>query len=194
MTHICVGKLNIIGSDNGLSPGRRQATIWTNARILSIRPFATNFSELLIGIQTVSFTKMYLKISSAKWRPYCLGLNVLSPFQEAMTTKLLVPLWQPNAKAWVIMTHHIENLEDSIYLIATATKHMLAFNPEQLSYTLTKWNIGKQLIVNGRVALSDVMWNATLHTNAHNSKQNKTHCFGLAVGAYQSWEQLEMCL
>ena len=55
------------------------------------------------------------------------------------------------------MTHHIENLEDSIYLIATATKHMLAFNPEQLSYTLTKWNIGKQLIVNGRVALSDVM-------------------------------------
>ena len=72
------------------------------------------------------------------------------------------------------MTHHIENLEDSIYLIATATKHMLAFNPEQLSYTLTKWNIGKQLIVNERVALSDVVWNATLHTNAHNSTQNKT--------------------
>ena len=76
--HICVGKLNIIGSDNGLSPGRRQAIIWTNARILSIRPLATNFNELLIGIQTFSFTKMYLKMSSAKWRPYCLGLNVLS--------------------------------------------------------------------------------------------------------------------
>ena len=29
MTHICVGKLTIIGSDNGLSPGRRQAIIWT---------------------------------------------------------------------------------------------------------------------------------------------------------------------
>ena len=29
-THICVGKLTIIGSDNGLSPGRRQAIIWTN--------------------------------------------------------------------------------------------------------------------------------------------------------------------
>ena len=77
VTHICVGKLNIIGSDNGLSPGRRQAIIWTNVRILSIRPLATNFNELLIGIQTFSFTKMYLKMSSAKWRPYCLGLNVL---------------------------------------------------------------------------------------------------------------------
>ena len=37
MTHICVGKLTIIGSDNGLSPGRRQAIIWTNDGILLIR-------------------------------------------------------------------------------------------------------------------------------------------------------------
>ena len=38
MTQICVGKLSIIGSDNGLSPGRRQAIIWTNAGILLIGP------------------------------------------------------------------------------------------------------------------------------------------------------------
>ena len=31
VTHICVGKLIIIGLDNGLSPDRRQAIIWTNA-------------------------------------------------------------------------------------------------------------------------------------------------------------------
>ena len=31
LTHICVGNLTIIGSDNGLSPGRRQAIIWINA-------------------------------------------------------------------------------------------------------------------------------------------------------------------
>ena len=30
VTHICVGNLTIIGSDNGLSPGRRQAD-WTNS-------------------------------------------------------------------------------------------------------------------------------------------------------------------
>ena len=77
VTHIYVGKLNIIGSDNGLSPGQRQAIIWTNDRILSIRPLATNFNETLIGIQTSSFKKMYLKMSSAKWCPFCLGLNVL---------------------------------------------------------------------------------------------------------------------
>ena len=46
-THICVGKLTIIGSDNGLSPGRRQPVIWTNAGILLIRTLGTNFSEIL---------------------------------------------------------------------------------------------------------------------------------------------------
>ena len=51
MTHICVGKLTIIGSDNGLSPGRCQAIIWTNAGILLNEPLGTNFSEILIGIQ-----------------------------------------------------------------------------------------------------------------------------------------------
>ena len=49
-THICVTKLTIIGSDNGLSPGRRQAIIWTNAGILLIEPLGTNFSEILIEI------------------------------------------------------------------------------------------------------------------------------------------------
>ena len=78
MTHICVGNLTIIGSDNGLSPGRRQAIIWTNAGILLIGPLGTNFSEILIGIQTFSFKKMHLKMASAKWRPSCLVLNVLS--------------------------------------------------------------------------------------------------------------------
>ena len=78
MTHICVGKLTIIGSDNGLSPGRRQAIIWTNAGILLIEPLGTNFSEILIGIQIFSFTKMPLKMSSAKWRLFGLGLNDLT--------------------------------------------------------------------------------------------------------------------
>ena len=76
-THICVGNLTIIGSNNGLSPGRRQAIIWTNDGILLIRPLGTKFSEISIEILTFSFKKMRLKLSSAKWRPFCLGLNVL---------------------------------------------------------------------------------------------------------------------
>ena len=76
MTHICVSKSTIIGSDNGLSSGRRQAIIWTNAGIMLIRPLGTNFNEMLIEILMFSLVKMRLKVSSAKWRPFCLGLNV----------------------------------------------------------------------------------------------------------------------
>ena len=76
MTHICIGKLTINGSNNGLSPGRREAIISTNAGILLFGPLGTIFSEILIGIQNFSF-KMHLKMSSAKWLPFCLGLNVL---------------------------------------------------------------------------------------------------------------------
>ena len=77
VTYICVSKLTIIGSDNGLSPGRRQAIIWINAGILSIGPLGTYFSEIYIEILTFSFKEMRLKVSSAKWQPFCLGLNVL---------------------------------------------------------------------------------------------------------------------
>ena len=75
MTLICVGKLIILGSDNDLSPGHRQAIICTNAGILLLGPLGTNFSEILIGIQPISFKKMHFKMSFAK---FCLGLNVLT--------------------------------------------------------------------------------------------------------------------
>ena len=67
-THICVGNLTIIGSDNGLSPP------W----ILLTGPLVRNLTEILIAILIFSFKKMRLKVSPAKWRPCCLGLNVKS--------------------------------------------------------------------------------------------------------------------
>ena len=60
-----------------LSPGRRQAIFWTNAGILSIRTLGINSNEILSEIRVFSFKKMHLKMSSAKWRPFCLGLSVL---------------------------------------------------------------------------------------------------------------------
>ena len=78
MTHICVSNLTTIGSVNGLSPGRRQVIIWTNAGILLIRTLGTNFSEILGEIHPFSFSKMHLNMSSAKWRLFGLGLNELS--------------------------------------------------------------------------------------------------------------------
>ena len=82
VTHICVSKLTIIGLDNGLSPGRRQAITWTNDGILFIRSSRTNFSEILSKIHTFSFKKMHLKMSIGKWQPSSLGLNMLTESSE----------------------------------------------------------------------------------------------------------------
>ena len=64
MTHICIGNLTIIGSDNGLSLGRRLAIIWTSDGIMWIRPLGTNFSEIIIEFLTFWFKKMRLNVSS----------------------------------------------------------------------------------------------------------------------------------
>ena len=77
VTPISVSKLNIINSDNGLSPGRCQAIIWTNAGILLLEPLGTNFSEILMEIYTLWFKKMHFKMSSGNWQPIYLDLNVL---------------------------------------------------------------------------------------------------------------------
>ena len=57
---MCVSELIIIGLDNGLSPGRRQAIIWTNDRIMLIGALGINLSEILIEIYTFSFKKIHL--------------------------------------------------------------------------------------------------------------------------------------
>ena len=67
MTHIRVGQLTFIGSDNGLVPEQLQAIIRTNAGILLIRNSGTNFSDILSEMSIFSFKKMHLKMSSAKY-------------------------------------------------------------------------------------------------------------------------------
>ena len=120
MTYICVSVLTFIGSDNGLSPGRRQAIIRTNAGILLKRPLGTNFSEILIEILLFPFKKMRLTVSIAKRRPFCLGLNVLS--------QNLNWLWKSEgsnqlSKSWC-------------YLQAVSA---LAWLEQPTSDTITKW-------------------------------------------------------
>ena len=61
VTHICVNKLTTIGSDdNGLSTGRRQTNIWTNAGILLIRTLGIHFNELLSEIH-VFHSRKYIR-------------------------------------------------------------------------------------------------------------------------------------
>ena len=76
MTYVCVSKLTIIGSDNGLMPGRHQANIWTNAGILLIGPLGTNFSGILIEnlyifIQENAFENVVWKMAAILSWPQC---------------------------------------------------------------------------------------------------------------------------
>ena len=93
MRHISISKLIIISSDNGLLPGRHEAIIWTNAVMLLIQTSKANFSEILSEIHTFSFKKMHLKMSSGKWRPFCLCLNVLIPCVCILCLLLTLTVW-----------------------------------------------------------------------------------------------------
>ena len=53
--YTCVGDLTIIRSDNGLSPGRRQAIIWNNTGMLLIEPLGTNLNEIIFEIRKLSY-------------------------------------------------------------------------------------------------------------------------------------------
>ena len=112
VTHICVSRLTITGSDNGLSPGQRQAIIWTNAGILLIGTLGTNFSDISIKIYIFSFKKMHLKMSSGKWRPCCLGLNVLKHISMGVSCKM-AQRRMPQRCNWC--RHNGCNFVDSIF-------------------------------------------------------------------------------
>ena len=83
VTHICVSKLIIISSDNGLSPGRRQAIIWTNAGIMLIGLLGTNFSEidLYIFIQENAFENVLWKVAAILSWPQCVNENYCTLIQ-----------------------------------------------------------------------------------------------------------------
>ena len=80
------GRNPLLRSIRSLSPVRRQAIIWTNAGLSSIGHLGTKLSGIVIKIN-FSFTKRHLKISSAKWRPFCPGGDELIPW--------LLVIWRP---------------------------------------------------------------------------------------------------
>ena len=66
--HICISKLTIIGSDNGLSPRRHQTIIWTNAAVLFIWPLGPKF------IQENAFQIVVCEMEAILSRPDCVKL------------------------------------------------------------------------------------------------------------------------
>ena len=89
VTHICVGTNTNIGSDNGLSPGRRQAIIWTNARILLIGPQCVN---KLLTTQCTDVLK-----------PHTLqGIMILGNFSRSLRLFLLKLInFNPSMDMWL---------------------------------------------------------------------------------------------
>ena len=129
VTHICVSKLNMIGSDNGLSPGRRQAIIWTNTGILLIWPSGANFSEMLIEIHTFSFKKMHVKMLSAKKaailsRPQCVkGCVSLDPSKNSKSGwwGLQLDIWQLCNSLWYGLINSKLHINKKIFFLYHTT-------------------------------------------------------------------------
>ena len=70
--HICIIKLTTIGSDDGLSPGQRQANIWTIAGILLIGPLGTN-----IFVQENALEDVVCEMASILSQPQCVNVRFL---------------------------------------------------------------------------------------------------------------------
>ena len=93
MTHICVGNLTIIGSYNGLSPGRRQAIIWTNDGILLFEPLGTNFNEFFYRnsynfIQENPFENVVWKMAAILSRPQC-DISLVPPVTKPLPAVMM---------------------------------------------------------------------------------------------------------
>ena len=83
-----------IGSDNGLSAGRRQAITWTNVGILLIGPLGTNFSEMLIENSYIFIQENPFENVVWKWRPFCLGLNVIRNSDKKHYSRAKLAIWE----------------------------------------------------------------------------------------------------
>ena len=59
-----------------------------------------------IEIHTFSLKKIHLKMSSGKWRPFCLGLNVLTHLTYALLLSHMDDLLtHPNAVGILLLSH-----------------------------------------------------------------------------------------
>ena len=100
VTHICVSDLTIIGSDNGFSPGRRQAIIWTNAGILFNRNLRNkllwnfnrnsdifrqenDFQSVVCEIVTILSRPVLKGLVEPRLPPLCSGRKYLYNWQTA---------------------------------------------------------------------------------------------------------------
>ena len=104
VTHICVGNLNTIGSDNGLSTDRRQAINRTNAGILLIEPLGTNFNETLITAAHMMIYMMLMTNVTASINPQ-IHMEMVNLLAAPCDRN---PIWEMKC-TFVIMSIHVIN-------------------------------------------------------------------------------------
>ena len=112
MTHICVSKLTILGSDNDLSPGRRQPIIWTYDEILLFGQLGTNFSEILIEIYIIQengFDNVVRKMAAILSRPQFINAKMMPWYPRQATPGALEPgTWAVASQKWAPNTSFSE--------------------------------------------------------------------------------------
>ena len=92
---ICVSELTIIGSDNDFQEAWPASSSHLNQWwILLVWLLGMKFSEILINSDTFSFTKIHLKMSSGKWWPFCIRLNVLWLYSVSGILLLIIIIMQ----------------------------------------------------------------------------------------------------
>ena len=143
--------LAVIRSDNGLSPDRRQAIICIKVAYCYIWTFGNKFQCNLNQNPTISYKKMYLKISSAKWWPSSMccvivgsgdGLatccaiilidaDILS-FEPLMT--YFSEIWMKICEFSIRRIHAIENIvcKISVILFRYQSIKLRATNPQRM--------------------------------------------------------------
>ena len=153
-THICVGNLTSISSDNGLSPDRCQAIIWPNAGILLIEPLETNFKDSFIHKNTFKnfvwkmaailsqFVNMIYNIWSI---PDGCNYNVIRGHHGSVSTVSICcrAWWSTDAQHH---KHHHLRKRFTLYVLKCFRKHKTVF----ISFPMTETVQRNEILSDGK--------------------------------------------
>ena len=126
------------GSDNGLSPDWHQAIIRTHDGILLIW-LQWNINRILI----FSFKKMHLKMTSAKWCPFCISLSVLN---------------NSGAQAWMFQENNVKTCDALVHCFTM----LICFDDIQ--------NVGQTVLYLTLIMLIPLSTTCTLLVSKNNRK------------------------
>ena len=98
VTHICVSSATINSAENGLSPGRCQTNIWTNAGMLLIGPISIVQWNLLRNLHNSSrenaFENVVLKMACVLSRLNVKKGNTMTTIRAGLITILQTTCWK----------------------------------------------------------------------------------------------------